>query len=82
MVESTNDNVESVEPKVLTLKEQAALRGPPTSQWVTKPDATAAPAKAPVKKKRRPVMKLLITDNHGEQPAAIGDGQTQVGAAQ
>ena len=41
-----------------------------------RPDAEAnPPAKAPAKKKRRPVMKLLITDNHGEQPPVATDGQ-------
>ena len=37
MVEATSNQGEGEDgQKVLSLKEQAALRGPPTSQWVTK----------------------------------------------
>ena len=38
---------------------------------------TNPPAKAPAKKKRRPVMKLMITDNHGEQPPVSTDGNAK-----
>ena len=36
MVEANNQESSSDQVKVLSLKEQADLRGPPTSEWVTK----------------------------------------------
>ena len=77
------------------MKEQAAARGPPTSQWVSMstsavasdPSAAAAsaPPKTAPKKKRRPMMaKLVITDNHtqaDEQPTQTTEPLTTVAGA-
>ena len=66
MVEGSNQEEQK---KPLSLQEQAALRGPPTSDWVTRTDPPQAQEKPAVKKKKRPVMaKLIIADKHGEAP--------------